>query len=546
MTPERPSETETRAPEYCFGGFTYSATHGLLHDGVPETGLPPRAGAVLEVLLSRPGEVISKDELLELAWAGSFVSEDSLTHAISLLRQAFDDDARAPHFIQTVHRRGYRFVASVSIATARGPATDKQDSAWRPSLTRAGLSAVGIVALITLAVGIYLTRTVPADAAAMPVISHILLSEFDTDGTADADGFAAAARPEVRDVLERETKLTVTLSPAAETANAPGEVVMSVAVELEGDRLVVVARVVDTDDRTLWRQAWDMPVEKAVGSDFARSLRNRVGALLDLTSIFAILRRPANAEAGLLVVHALELLLGPAQQDLLVALQVAETLARATHLDPGLARARAARIAVLAEAQGWRPWSDEELLAAEQELAAARTSDPDDPLVSIAAALLALLRGDTELARSELEQAERLAPDLIWIYLIRAEIEHLRGFDDLALATSRRAVALDPYLPAALSRVVDVHLWRGEIDEAETANRELEQLDNGGFWSGRGSVRIAWARGDHDSVERRLDELQERWANAAWSHRLAAEYYEQRGDSERASEARRSLDELIR
>ncbi len=74
---------------------------------------------VLELLLSRAGEVVGRQELIDSVWKDAFVTDTSLAEAVSVLRQALGDDAQAPKYIQTLHRRGYRFVAPV---TEIGPA----------------------------------------------------------------------------------------------------------------------------------------------------------------------------------------------------------------------------------------------------------------------------------------------------------------------------------------------------------------------------------------------------------------------------------------
>lgn len=108
-----------------FGPFTFDPQNRLLwRDGV-EIPLPPRVLGVLEALMERPGEVVARQELLDGVWKDAFVSDTSLAEAVSVLRQALGDDPQAPTYIQTVHRRGYRFVAPVS---ARGRSGDGADS----------------------------------------------------------------------------------------------------------------------------------------------------------------------------------------------------------------------------------------------------------------------------------------------------------------------------------------------------------------------------------------------------------------------------------
>jgi len=96
-----------------FGPFEFDPTPKLLYRGEKEVLLPPRAAAVLEEFLLRPGEVISKDELLEGVWKGAFVGEDSLSQALSIVRHALDDDPQDPTYIETKRKRGYRFIATV-------------------------------------------------------------------------------------------------------------------------------------------------------------------------------------------------------------------------------------------------------------------------------------------------------------------------------------------------------------------------------------------------------------------------------------------------
>jgi DNA-binding winged helix-turn-helix (wHTH) protein/TolB-like protein/Tfp pilus assembly protein PilF len=71
---------------------------------------------VLVCLAGRPGEVISKDELIRTVWADTFVTDDVLTRAVSELRRILRDDAKQPHIIETVAKNGYRLIAPVQRA----------------------------------------------------------------------------------------------------------------------------------------------------------------------------------------------------------------------------------------------------------------------------------------------------------------------------------------------------------------------------------------------------------------------------------------------
>jgi DNA-binding winged helix-turn-helix (wHTH) protein len=122
-----------RNPEFLrFGQFRFTPGDGLWRDGQP-VPLPPRAIGVLTALLTTPGCVVSKQQLMDAVWPGTFVTESSLLEAIGLVREALGDDRRNPAYIQTVHRRGYRFIGRIEtpIASAEFPPFFSGPE-WRP------------------------------------------------------------------------------------------------------------------------------------------------------------------------------------------------------------------------------------------------------------------------------------------------------------------------------------------------------------------------------------------------------------------------------
>src|SRR5688572_6033653 len=75
--------------------------------------LTSKAFAVLRYLVEHAGQLVTKAELFDALWPGTAVSDGALTFCIVELRKALGDDAKVPRFIETVHRRGYRFIAKV-------------------------------------------------------------------------------------------------------------------------------------------------------------------------------------------------------------------------------------------------------------------------------------------------------------------------------------------------------------------------------------------------------------------------------------------------
>src|SRR5262245_47023579 len=78
--------------------------------GRERLALTPKAFAVLRRLRQEPQQLVSKRELLETVWADTFVSDGVLNNAIGQLRQALGDDPKQPRFIETVHKRGFRWI----------------------------------------------------------------------------------------------------------------------------------------------------------------------------------------------------------------------------------------------------------------------------------------------------------------------------------------------------------------------------------------------------------------------------------------------------
>src|SRR3954469_12565822 len=103
-----------------FGVFELDPQAGELRRNGSRVRLQEQPLQVLTVLLERPGEVVARDELQKRLWpADTFVDFDhSLNAAIRRLRDALGDSAENPRFVETVARRGYRFLAPVSIDSA--------------------------------------------------------------------------------------------------------------------------------------------------------------------------------------------------------------------------------------------------------------------------------------------------------------------------------------------------------------------------------------------------------------------------------------------
>jgi Tol biopolymer transport system component/DNA-binding winged helix-turn-helix (wHTH) protein len=113
--------TENEPTTYHFGPFRINNRDRLLLRGDQLVALPPKSADALLLLLNHPGQVIGKQELLQALWPGVAVQEGSVTQCIWQLRKALDEGGDGSSYIQTIPRRGYRWVHAVDV----GPDTNE-------------------------------------------------------------------------------------------------------------------------------------------------------------------------------------------------------------------------------------------------------------------------------------------------------------------------------------------------------------------------------------------------------------------------------------
>ena len=140
---EREVVSEFQMASHSIGDWTFDPDANELHRGGERRRLEHRAARTLELLCSRPGEMVTPDEIVAQVWHGRAISANSVPVVISDLRQALEDDARSPRYIETVAKRGYRLMVERPIEAPPPP---------RTSRLRPGLLAVVALALVGAAV----------------------------------------------------------------------------------------------------------------------------------------------------------------------------------------------------------------------------------------------------------------------------------------------------------------------------------------------------------------------------------------------------------
>ena len=100
-----------------FPPFQLDLANARLWRGEQFVVLRPKTFAVLCHLVENAGRLVSKKELLDAVWPDTRVSERGLKDYVQEIRKALGDDPKTPRFIETVPRRGYRFIAPISISS---------------------------------------------------------------------------------------------------------------------------------------------------------------------------------------------------------------------------------------------------------------------------------------------------------------------------------------------------------------------------------------------------------------------------------------------
>jgi DNA-binding winged helix-turn-helix (wHTH) protein/Tol biopolymer transport system component len=154
-----------------FGNFEVDLRSGELRKAGAKLKLSGQSFHVLSILLERSGEVVTREELQKQLWPDTFVDVDhNLNTAINRIREVLGDSAESPRFVETLPRRGYRFIAPVEGNGVAAPPLAKHESGFRYRAPARAI-LVGVIALL-LAVGIgsFVWWTVPG----RPTIESVL------------------------------------------------------------------------------------------------------------------------------------------------------------------------------------------------------------------------------------------------------------------------------------------------------------------------------------------------------------------------------------
>jgi DNA-binding winged helix-turn-helix (wHTH) protein/TolB-like protein len=266
--------TQTSGRVYRFGPFRYDAEQRLLFRGDDLVQLAPKTLETLHVLLERRDRVVSRSELLSAVWPDTTVEEIGLARNISLLRKALGDEGESG-WIETIPKRGYRFVGEV---TVDGSPLSKRP---RRRMSRGWAIAAGLVLLLVVVYWqFYLpSRYLPSGAVSLAIVPFEVLGSGSEIGawSRGLDEVTAAEVAKVGGIhvvspATIRRYQTLRISPAVMSRLLGVQVILEGTVQRFGDRVRVTARLADVHSgKLIWADSIDLAAADAAAQKEAAS-----------------------------------------------------------------------------------------------------------------------------------------------------------------------------------------------------------------------------------------------------------------------------------
>ena len=477
-----------------FGIFAADLEAGELYKGGLRQKVTGQPFEVLRLLLEHPQQIVTREELRQRIWPqDTFVDYDlALRKAITRLRDVLGDSAESPRFIETIPRKGYRFIAQLNVygesATAAEVPSAKQ--AWWRGLPRAIAVLIGVVVIlgIILALSPSLRHQLLGRATAPHIRSLAVLplenlstdptQEYFSDGMTDALITDLAQMGELKVISRTSTmqykQTKKSLPQIARELNVDG--IVEGTVQRSGDRVRITAQLIHgPSDKHLWANSYErdmrdiFALEHDVAEDIARQIQVR------LTSESLALRtqpqpvRPAALEAYLQGRYHLDRFgKGSGDEE---KTKAAEYFQQAIDADPKFALAYKG----LADSHysAWPTSQDAAIV-----ISATRRALELDPNFADARVILADVKffhdWDFRGGEEEVRRALALSPSNATVHSELCAFLYFTGRSDEALRECRISQELDP---GDHQLDVDTLYWAGKDDQAIALARMLLQTN---------------------------------------------------------------------
>ena len=284
--------------EFKVGDFRVAVKLNRISQNGDSARVEPRVMQVLVRLAEHPGEVVSKDTLLETVWADAHVTDDVLTGCISTLRKVFRDNPRTPTFIETIPKAGYRLIAPVDFSNGNGaaPHADTASAEVRTSPqpirpTRWALWA--IIAMIPVAVAAgawfwWLAHPPAIDSVAILPFSNSSAdpgAEYLSDGISESiiDSMSQLPRLHVMAWSTVSHYRGKNLDPISAGRDLGVRAVLTGQIVQQEDHLLIQTELVDLrSGAQLWGERYDrnssdlIPLQEDIARQISENLRLRL------------------------------------------------------------------------------------------------------------------------------------------------------------------------------------------------------------------------------------------------------------------------------
>lgn len=489
--------TNPPPPVLRFATFEVDLRAGELRQDGARVRLQDKPFRLLAALLEHPGDLVTREELCRRLWpSDTFVDFDnSLNNAVNRVRAALGDAADQPRFVETVGRRGYRFVAPVEPAppaTAASPPTTVGEPPVRTRLRRV---VVGVVLLALAGAGAgwlaWRSRPEPADAirslAVLPFdnLSADAEQEYLADGVTDALITELAGIRSLR-VISRQSVIRYKDSarPLPEIAAELGvDGIVEGTVLRSGDRVRVNAQLIHAPrDQHLWARNFDRAADDmlALQADIARAVADGVRATLTAPEQehFAQAHRVDPAAYDLYLRGRYSFNRRWAGDMEAALLKCVDHLQQAVERDPRFAVAHATLAfchTPLANMGFVPPW--EAIPRIEEHARKALALDPDLSQGHLALASSSFLQFDWAEAEAEYLKAIESNPGdadaRLWYSFF---LYQLGRFEESAVQ-SARGLENDPFHPLLIGNNAHAFAELGRVDEALALSRRMLEIE---------------------------------------------------------------------
>ncbi len=466
---------------YRFGDFKVDTDQKvLLHQGKP-LPLTPKVFDTLLVLIENSGRIVEKEKLMSRLWPDTFVEEANLTFNIQQLRKALGDDARHPQFIETVARRGYRFIAHVEELEFRTdpglvkppeielPGAGKADkflsgktagemsrtSRWKTLLAASAVAVIAIGGLLLLRhrfstlsqqdTGRVMLAVLPfqnlTGNTEQDYFSDGLTEEMITQlGNLDPDHLGVIARTSVMHYKNNQEPLDQI------GRELQVQYVLEGSVRRESDRVRITTRLINIKDQSrVWLREYDRELTHLLSlqSEIAKEVADDIHLTLGDHTRIELVSQPFSTKSPV----AYDLYLrGQYYWNKRWLKQAIEYFQQATAEDPHFARAYAGLADCYALMGGYSGRPQNEFMP-QARTTALRALELDGNLAEAHTALALIVQNydyDWQTAEKEYRRAIELNPNYATAHHWYAEHLAWRGRFDEALRESERARQLDP------------------------------------------------------------------------------------------------------